>query len=98
MLLYLLVLFVIILCLVYPILPVSLDSPLVIATTVYLVFGVVFVVMFVLPVCLVPNIVCISGLSPIDFPFPFSLVSIYITGIFTFVLFDLLDNNRGLFK
>ena len=76
-------------------LPVSLDCPFFIATTIYLVVCVVFLVLFVLPVCLVPNIVCISGLSPIDLTFPFSLVSIYIRGIFTFVLFDLLDNNKG---
>jgi len=41
------VLFVFVLCLVYPRLPVSLDCPFFIATTVYLVFCVVFDVLFV---------------------------------------------------
>ena len=38
---------------------------------IFLVFFIVFVVLFVFVLCLVPNVVCVSGLSILDYFFGF---------------------------
>jgi len=61
---------------------------------IYLVYCFVFLVLFVLVLCLVPNVVCVSGLSLIDVLMVFSNIYSYIGTLFkvrfiqVFVLFS----------